>query len=121
MASDDILQRMRCAPDVPPADALLPRLLAAQARRTRRRRAIIGGSASAMALVLMVLVARPLLDESRQAGNVALQPQDTPADLQADVRALDQALQTAYNRGASDSEVAPMWETRRALVAKMRM
>ena len=121
MAPDDIMQRMRRAPDVPPADALWPRLLAEQARRTRRRRAIAGFSASAMVLVLMVFVARPLLVEPQEPGMVARQPQDPPADLQADVRALDQALQAAYNRGASDSEVAPMWETRRALVARMGM
>jgi len=121
MASDDIMQRMRRAPEVPPADALWPRLLAEQARRTRRRRAIAGISASAMALVLMVFMARPLFVEPHETGMVAVQPQEPPADLQADVRALDQALQAAYNRGASDSEVAPMWETRRTLVAKMGM
>ena len=121
MTSDDIMQRMRHAPDVPPAEALWPRLLAEQTRRTRRRRAVAGISASAMAVVLMVFVARPLLVEPHETGVAALQPQDPPADLQADVRALDQALQAAYTRGASDSEVAPMWETRRALVAKMGM
>jgi hypothetical protein len=121
MASDDIMQRMRCAPDVPPADELWSRLLAERARRARRNRAIAGVSASAMALFLMVFIARPSLVGPYEAGMVAMDSQNPPADLQADVRALDRALQAAYNRGASDSEVAPMWETRRALVAKMGM
>ena len=120
MAPDDILQRMRQAPDVPPSDGLWPRLLTERARRARRRRAI-AGSASAIVLFLLIFIARPPLVGPLEAPAVAIQSEEPATDLQADVRALDQALQAAYNRGASDYEVAPMWETRRELVAKMEM
>ena len=46
---------------------------------------------------------------------VAQAPPDPP--VAAQVRALDHALQVAYDRGASDSEVAPLWEARQALLA----
>jgi hypothetical protein len=37
-------------------------------------------------------------------------------DVQAELRALDHALQAAYDRGASDAEIAPMWVARDALL-----
>ena len=120
MAPDDIMQRMRQAPDVPPSDGLWPRLLTERARRARRQRGI-AGSVSAVFLVLMIFIARPPFVGPHETRGVATRSEEPAADLQADVRALDQALQAAYNRGASDSEVAPMWETRRELVAKMEM
>jgi hypothetical protein len=35
------------------------------------------------------------------------------------LRAIDRALQTAYARGASDAEVAPLWATREQLMRAM--
>jgi len=51
---------------------------------------------------------------------IAQQSADGGQDVQAELRALDQASQAAYDRGASDAEIAPMWVARDALFAGLR-
>ena len=48
---------------------------------------------------------------------MATQPVRSEQDVSAELRAIDRALQAAYDRGASDAEIAPMWVARNLLLA----
>lgn len=100
----------------PPEPGLWPRVLAAR-RRQRRQRRVVAGVASFGVAALLAVALWP--------GVQAPPAVDTPAIVQAtpdvdeQLRALDRALQTAYDRGASDDELAPLWEVRQALAAQL--
>lgn len=117
MNNHDHLHRvLESMPEPPAPESLWPRVREQRRRQVRRRRIGTGLASTALVAVLLV-VAWP-----RQA----VAPTDTAAHTQslaghvADdrVRALDHALQTAYERGASDDEVAPLWAARHALIAQ---
>lgn len=119
-ASIPLRQELHALPEIPLPDALWRRVEAGRRRKLRRRK--LGTGIAALALA--VLVATPLLvslltgpDAERGEMPVAYQPANGPRDIQADLHALDRALQAAYDRGASDAEVAPMWVAREALLA----
>lgn len=101
----------------PPEPGLWPRVLAARRRQRRRRRRVVAGAASFGVAALLAVALWP--------GVQAPPAVDTPAIVQAtpdvdeQLRALDRALQTAYDRGASDDELAPLWEVRQALAAQL--
>ncbi len=113
-------QELHDLPEVPLPDALWLRVETGRRQKMRRRK-LVTGIAS---LALVALMATPLLvplladaDAGRNEALVAYQTANGQRDIQADLHALDQALQAAYDRGASDAEVAPMWVAREALLA----
>ena len=113
----NIDQRLRehfdALPPVAPPSALVERIGRAQRARVRRRRVGMIGAALALACV----VAAPLLPHGHGTVEPALVQTRAPgADTLADVRALDRALQTAYERDASDDELAPLWAARARLL-----
>src|SRR5690606_2956841 len=75
-----------------------------------RRRAVLAAASGTLALVLAVALWTPTVQEPARA--VA-----DDIELREQLHALDRALQAAYDRGASDAEVEPMWEARDALLA----
>lgn len=122
--STELRQRLRALPEIALPDTLWPRVEAGRRRKIRRRK--LGGGIAALALlaVLAAPVLSPMLTgtQTTQGGErgIAQQSADGGQDLQAELRALDQALQTAYDRGASDAEIAPMWVARDALFTDLR-
>ena len=117
---DALRERLQALPEVPLPETLWPRVEAARRRKIRRRK--LGGGIAATLLVAtmtMPLLApmwsgAPALQQHGQ--RIARQLGHGP-DVQAELRALDSALQAAYDRGASDAEIAPMWVARDALLA----
>lgn len=113
-------ERLAALPDVPLSGALWQRLEARRARTMRRRKRVFGLATLAVMAVLVV----PFLAAMREPVD-AVHPQalasaadgNGDADARAELRVLDQALQAAYDRGATDAEIAPMWVTRAALLA----
>jgi len=96
---------LRDLPAVPAPDMLWPRIQHHLRERRRRRRRLIA-LASAASLALWV-------------GQVWRVPTPAPAapDPAAgmvDLRALDHALQAAYDRGAADAEIDALWRARAA-------
>jgi hypothetical protein len=115
-----VRQELHDLPEVPLPDALWLRVDGGRRQKMRQRK-LFAGIAS---LALVAVMATPLLgqlladaDAGRSEPFAAYQPADGKRDIQADLHALDQALQAAYDRGASDAEVAPMWVAREALLA----
>ena len=113
-------EQLRALPEIPLPDALWRRVEAGCRQKMRRRK--IGAGIATLALA--ALVATPLLaplftdvDAAQGEPLAAYQPANDQRDIQADLHVLDQALQAAYDRGASDAEVAPMWVAREALLA----
>lgn len=118
--STRVREQLDALPDIPLPDTLWQRVEARRMHKVRRWKWGMGGAT----LVLAALMATPLLaplftgsgmEQDKSA--VALKPTPALRDIQAEVRALDHALQTAYDRGASDAEIAPMWVARHALLA----
>lgn len=122
---DDVRQQLEALPSVPLPHALWKQLDARRRLQQRRRTLGTGIAGAALIALLATLPAlrMPGPDPLRAGHAVAHQPPSQPAaaasaqDVQAQIRALDHALQTAYARSASDAEIAPMWVTRNALIA----
>ncbi len=111
---DTLLKDLERAPSLTPPDTLWPRLREGQRKAVRRRRVIAGATASACALLLVALAPWPSLLSPTPlppAVNVA----SGGDDAREQIATLDRALQAAYDRGASDTEIAPLWEVRNAL------
>lgn len=120
MPTDPLHERLQALPQPPLPPQLWPRL----ARRRQRQLAI---RRSGMALALGLLVVGPLVLPWRgqDAPVIAHAPatvasSDVAAVAPAAMSAIDHALQNAYARGASDEEVAPLWEVRRRLAGDAR-
>lgn len=122
---DELHRQLDALPDIPLPDALWLRVDACRRMQQRRRKA---GAGVAIAALAALMVAIPVLHigdpapaqrgqsvvtRSTQATSSAASPRDIDAQL----RALDQALQAAYARSATDAEIAPMWVARNALTA----
>lgn len=101
--------------------ALAPRILSLQRRHRRRRR--LGLTTVALAVVAAALL--PLLQPTPSGTDAAALATggDTTAPVSVggaaaphpahrEVRALDRALQAAYERGADDIELAGLWRER---------
>lgn len=114
--STPMRERLQALPDVTLPDALWHRVEAGRRTIIVRRRT----GASLAALALVAILAAPMLT-SLPAGDAADSAPTLAArsdkDFAAELRAIDHALQVAYDRGASDAEIAPMWETRNLLVS----
>lgn len=119
---------LRALPVFAPNPALWTRILAAQHARTRRRRWLQGSFAAAAAIALLVTAWRlsgPLATvhddlAATQLESRALQGQwrdiPDPGPIatagMTRLRAIDATLQAAYDRGANEGEVAPLWQQR---------
>lgn len=110
---DPVIDRLAGLPPVAPPERLWARIDHARAARVRRRQL---GGASALA-VLAVAILAPLLRP----------PPPTPAPAPAaahapeavhELRAIDRALQAAYDRGASPQEITSLWAMREALLQR---
>lgn len=115
---EGIRQALGHMPEPVPPDSLWPRLLLRRRRQVRRRRVLAGLASTGMVAAFIALLARPgWIPEPTPPP--ATPPAQVAAgnQLDAQLRAIDRALQVAYDRGASDSEVAPMWEARQDLLA----
>lgn len=116
--STRVQDELHSLPEIPLPDALWQRVEAGRRRKMRRRKTLAGVASLALVAVMAVPLLVPMLvDARRDEAPIAHQPADGQHDIQADLHALDQALQAAYDRGASDAEVAPMWVAREALLA----
>ena len=116
MPTDPVRDRLQALPQPPLPPELWPRLARRRQRQLATRRAGI-----ALALGLLVVGPLALLWRAQEAPPGAQAPAAASASsaaaptMSSKVSAIDQALQNAYARGASDDEIAPMWEVRRRL------
>ena len=112
----DLATRLRALPELPPAPEALPRLL--RKRRALQQRRLTTAAALALVLALPLFWLRDTGDALPVAIDAAA-PEAAPpaasADPIADLRAIDRALQAAYESRASDDEIAHLWATRQAL------
>ena len=118
--ADELRKRLHALPEILLPDSLWQRVEAGRRRKIQRRKLGGGMAALLIAAVIAAPSLAPMLTGTRtiQAEQgIVQQPAHGGQDVQAELRALDQALQAAYNRGASDAEIAPMWVTREALLA----
>ncbi|MCF7222459.1 hypothetical protein [Marilutibacter chinensis] len=116
---DSQLRRhLRALPDPGLPDRLRDRVIASHGRRRR----VIHGATGVAAAVVAVALLRPALPLQDTAPETAtVQAPVAPPALHVDeavarLRAIDRALQAAYERGASDDEVAPLWRAREMLL-----
>lgn len=121
------------AAHVPPAD-LWPRIAAAHRNRSRQRRLrqlTVGGGALALIAALVVwiavrqYIAAPAIDWQARAQALELQLDALPMPAAGDPMArlaeselahLDGRLQAAYDRGAAQRDVDPLWQRRSELL-----
>ncbi|NDK39180.1 hypothetical protein DT603_10035 [Pseudoxanthomonas gei] len=76
-----------------------------------------------MVAVMTVTLLSPITTAPERDPNLSLAGQPRASsmrDVHEQLEALDRALQTAYDRGASDAEIAPMWVARNALLCNLR-
>lgn len=88
-------------------EALFDAIVLAHARRRGRRSAIAG----ALGILAVVALAGTWLPRDAHAPSAA----GGGATRATELRAIDRALQAAYERGAADAEIAPLWSRRDAL------
>lgn len=108
-------------PGLPPA--IWQRLQSRRRQQIRRRKMGAGLAALAMVAVMAVPLLSPITTAPERDPHLSLfeQPHASGAgDVHEQLEAVDRALQTAYDRGASDAEIAPMWVARNALLGQLR-
>lgn len=114
MNVDPLREQLRALPDLPPPDALWPKLQNRQRQRTRRHRLLIGTGLVTCALAVGVLFSvRPPVSLRTPLPAVQTNAAAPTAEPVRSLQAVDHALQVAYARGASDDELAPLWNIRR--------
>lgn len=104
-------------------DLLWSRLAAAQRRRHRRRQLVRYSLAAAALLAVAVIPPWPGLWSPTSAPAPVESPfaaAEARHALESEIRALDRALQAAYERGASEQEAATLWQARDRAVARLR-
>ena len=117
-----VREKLAALPEAPLPDALWRRMETGRKRQMRRRRQALGLVTLAVVGLIAIPTFAPLLtgaDAMRETAVVSPLPDNGDDQVRAELRALDQALQAAYDRGATDAEIAPMWVTRAALLAGM--
>lgn len=118
----------------PPAD-LWPRIAATYEGRRRNRRRTLFGTALAAGIALLAVAvpqlrgpqrmddALTVLQQRSQALEVELADLSanatTPIESEAELRAIETALQAAYDRGGADAEIAPLWQARNDLLSSL--
>lgn len=113
-------EQLHALPEIPLPDALWRRVDAKRRQKLRRRKLGVGIVALALATAMATPLLIPMFAGADRAPNERIAvhpPMRVEHDVQAELRALDHALQAAYDRGASDAEIAPMWVARDALLA----
>lgn len=120
---DELHRQLDALPDIPLPDALWLRVDACRRMQQRRRKAgvAIAALAALLAAIPVLRIGDPGPAQRGQAvvarSTQATSSAASPRDIDAQLRALDQALQAAYARSATDAEIAPMWVARNALTA----
>lgn len=112
-------EQLHALPEIPLPDALWRRVDAKRRQKLRRRKLGVGIATLALAAVMAAPLLIPMFAGTDRVPNeriAAHLPMRAERDVQAELRALDHALQAAYDRGASDAEIAPMWVARDALL-----
>lgn len=113
MTSDPVRQHLQSLPEPPLADELWLRLSARHQRRAGRMRVMRGAT---LALVLAAAGFWLAPWPASQGDDASQAHQLTAASPDTRVFVIDRALQAAYARGASDEEVAPLWEIRERMI-----
>ena len=112
---------LRAQLDALPPPPLPPGLWPRLARRRKRQLAV---RRAGMALAIGVLAAGPLAllrpAQDAPAPTIVAAPGIAPGNAADALPAIDQALQNAYARGASDDEIAPLWDVRQRLARQAR-
>ena len=120
---DRVRERFDALPDVPLPESLWRRVDARRRQKVLHRKLGMGAATLALAGVLAISLPSRMFDGAKLDDSdevAAVEPVSMQRDIQADVQAIDHALQAAYDRGASDAEIAPMWVARDALLASIR-
>lgn len=118
--STHVRQELHDLPEVPLPDALWQRVEAGRRLKIRRRKLFTGIASLALVAVMATPLLAPLFTNTyvlRSEPQAARSEQDVHAELHA----IDRALQAAYDRGASDAEIAPMWVVRNTLLADSQL
>lgn len=111
--------------DAPLPDGLWTRVAAARRRRMAARLGVAASCVAGVAAVDFALVqpGGPVPQGGLAPGFAVAEPNGAllPAtvdekEIYLSVQAIDRALQVAYNRQATDEEVAPLWEARQDLM-----
>ncbi len=117
-------RRLASMPSIPPPPDLWPRLALARQQRVNRFKTTIGTTAILLLCVALLPIAGDIGGRSAPA-QLSIRPatSDTPgaaldADTLEQIRALDRALQTAYDEGATDDEIEPLWTARQSLLPR---
>ncbi len=122
--------------DLPEFDAppdLWPRIAAIYARRRQNRRRTVFGGALAAGIALLAIVTPQLtttpvdhtltqLQQRSQALEhelAGLSAGAAPIESEAELRAIETALQAAYDRGGATDEIAPLWRARNDLLRSL--
>lgn len=118
--STRLRQELHAVPEVPLPDHLWQRVEAGRRKKMRQRKLGAGIATLTLVAVMAIPVLAPLFtgtDVVRSEPLAAQQPARSEQDVRAELRAIDRALQAAYDRGATDAEIAPMWVARDTLLA----
>lgn len=118
--STQVRDELHALPEIPLPDALWQRVDSGRRQKMRRRKAFVGVASLALVAVMAVPLLAPQFigeDVARSESMAVHQAVHSEQDVYAELRAIDRALQAAYDRGASDAEIAPMWVARNILLA----
>ena len=116
-------QELHALPEIPLPEALWQRVEAGRRQKVRRRKLGAGIASLALVAVMATPLLMPLFTDTDIVGSKPLamhQPVRSEQDVHAELRAIDRALQAAYDRGANDAEIAPMWVARNELLTNRR-
>lgn len=111
-----IRTQLQALPEVPAPPGLASSILRTQRRRLLRLH--VGAAAGVVALACIALLPYAAQDVAppEAAGTFSAAKPPAAAVLQDDLRALDRTLQAAYDAGASEDDVAPLWTARARLL-----
>ena len=119
--SSEVRENLRLLPEAELPDSLWSRVETKRKKQLVRRRVGLGIASLALVAAFSLPLLSPLLksgEDPLSASPLAVhQPARSAEEIQADLLAVDRALQAAYDRGADDAEIAPMWVIRNALLA----
>ena len=122
--SSEVRKNLERLPEAELPAALWSRVESGRKKQVVRRRVGLGIASLALVSTLFLPMIFPLVtsrDDPLPASPLAMQePARSAEEIQADVQAVDRALQAAYDRGADDAEIAPMWVIRDALLASIK-